>query len=47
MVFPVIFNVLLIVVALFNVAFPDIFKVDTNVAGLLKEIIVGGLDIEL
>ncbi len=34
-----IFNVLLIVVTLFNVAFPDIFNVDTNVPGLLKEIL--------
>ena len=42
-----IFNVLLIVVTLFNVAFTDIYNVDTNVPGLLKEIIVGGLDIAL
>jgi hypothetical protein len=39
--------VLLIVVALFNVAFPKIFNVDTKVAGLLNETIAGGLDIAL
>ncbi len=36
------FNELLIVVTLFNVAFPDTFNDDTNVEGLLKLIIVDG-----
>ncbi len=46
-VFPDIFNVLLIVVAWFNAVFPDILNVDTNVPGFLKLTIVGGLDIAL
>ncbi len=39
---PTTFNVVLMVVALFNVVFPDTFKVEINVDGLLKLIIVGG-----
>jgi hypothetical protein len=35
------------VVALFNVAFPDIFNVDENVSGVLKLIIAGGFNIAL
>ncbi len=33
---PTTFNDELIVVALFNVVFPETYKVDTNVEGLLK-----------
>jgi len=33
--------------ALFKVAFPEIFKVDINVDGLLKEMVEGGFNIEL
>jgi len=33
--------------ALFKVAFPDIFKVDINVEGLLKLMLEGGFNIEL
>ncbi len=35
------------VVTLFNVAFPDIFNVDENVAGVFKLINVGGFNIAL
>ncbi len=31
----------------FKVVFPDTFNVDTNVEGLLKLIMVGGLDIAI
>ena len=41
------FNVVLMVVALFNVVLPETFKVDTNVEGLLKLINVGGFNIAL
>jgi hypothetical protein len=35
------------VVILFNVVFPDIFNVDTNVEGLLKLTVAGGFNIAL
>ena len=44
---PTTFNDELIVVALLSVVFPETFKVDTNVEGLLKLINVGGFNIEL
>jgi hypothetical protein len=44
---PTTFNDELIVVALFNVVFPETFKVDTHVEGFLKPTNVGGLNIEL
>jgi hypothetical protein len=40
---PTTFNVVLMVVALFNVVFPETFKVDTNVEGLLNLSMLGGL----
>ena len=36
-----------IVVSLFNIVFPETFKVDTNVEGLLKLTYVGGFNIAL
>ncbi len=44
---PTTFNDELIVVALFNLVLPEIFKLDTNVEGLLKLIIEGGFNIAL
>ena len=41
------FNVVLIVVALFNVVLPEIVKVEINVEGLLKLTVVGGFNIAL
>ena len=47
MILPTTFNDELIVVALLSVVFPETFKVETNVDGLLKLINVGGFNIAL